>query len=371
MSLSHCLSLSHCMSSLGRKLSPSSMSSPLLFVALVLAGCGGENAPPITDDNNARLRGFLEEPIAEEHRPIDASQQIVVFVHGYAGVIDLSVSTLGSLIQIGEDIEFSGNWCSDGITPYTPDEDDDGILKWLTDDGYQVWLAHYTSNTEFTDSLEINSACIGRQISDIAQYDVDGKVTLISSSLGGVVSRYYLEGAAEDSEEYPYQNDVDRFFTLGSPHKGMPIGLFVDLGLLDCDANDALCDIGVTDLREFNSSRDRAEDVVYNFIGGNASMDNIKGGALAIASILNPLGDNDGLVFTSSALGREASFSDYEISGIYGRFETDETHAPNIGINAYQSPRIDSEGNLTELSTAYSGCIQPQLAGEFEYCSNQ
>ena len=66
MSLSHCLSLYHCMFSLGRKLSPSSMSSPLLFAVLVLAGCGAENAPPITDDNNARLRGFLEEPIAEE-----------------------------------------------------------------------------------------------------------------------------------------------------------------------------------------------------------------------------------------------------------------------------------------------------------------
>ena len=363
--------------------------SLLSFSIINLTGCGGGDlqSNPHTETNqlaesSAPPRSLDIQQASTEDTGTDDTEtqnQVIVFVHGNAGGLPISDissfgSSLGSLGNKDEkdnedENEFFGFWCDEGITPLaTTDVGLSGswLGSWLMDEGYDVWVAHYTSNSETTDSIVNNAACIGQQISDVAKYDADGQVTVIAASLGGLVSRYYLEGEAA---QYPYQNDVERLFTLGTPNKGMPVDLLVSLGLIECDTNPAFCEIRRSHIKKFNQSHERAPGVIYNFIGGAAALENVEGVFSAISAALSVLGTNDGLALTNSALGRRGNIFDYEIQGPLGRFKTDETHGPGIGLNSYFTPRTDSEGNqIAEYSTAYEGCIKPQLAGEFVYC---
>ncbi|MBV1883683.1 MAG: hypothetical protein KUG82_18735 [Pseudomonadales bacterium] len=352
------------------KVNSRSLYLPLILsiTSISLFGCGGSDAPQDDGSSNRNLDKI-------EATPEDRSKQVVVIVHGNAGgmnFITASVSSFGFTFGGSEnDGEFVGHRCSDGIIHYADSEidpDEEGLAQWIADEGYDVWFANYTSNSEVTDPVPINAACLGRQIGEVAQFDEDGKVTIIAGSLGGVVSRYYLEGGAED---YPYQNNVEDLITLGTPHKGMPLDILSALGLLDCDIKPAYCSLSNRNMETFNQSHDRAEGVVYNFIGGATKSEYILEDFTSIARIISILGDNDGLASTSSALGENEGRFDYEIEGRIGRFETDESHAPNIGINSYYVPRVDLEGNQTApFSTSFEDCIKPQLAGEVIYCGN-
>ena len=184
-----------------------------------------------------------------------------------------------------------------------------------------------------------------------------------------MVSRYYLEDAAEN---YPFQDDVEGLVTLGSPHKGMPLDIIVMLGIMNCDIKPAYCALTNRKMKSFNQSHDRADGVIYNFIGGATPSEYLHEDFTNLARIISVLGNNDGLALINSSLGRKANRFGYEIQGTVGRFETDESHAPNIGINSYYVPRVDLEGNQTsEFSTTFSDCIQPLLAGEIVYCENE
>lgn len=142
------------------------------------------------------------------------------------------------------------------------------------------------------------------------------KVILIAHSMGGLVSRAYLESSF-------YRDDVAAVFTLGTPHMGVPVNVLqqwvevVTLGLLTledyCEAQPAVCQFadnetdpgypaGYTGIETFNAVHNqRATGVYYHMHGGDAAFED-RGwfGALTDAIITGP---DDGIVPLDSALG--------------------------------------------------------------------
>lgn len=55
------------------------------------------------------------------------------------------------------------------------------------------------------------------------------QVTLISHSLGGIISRYYLSRAEPDAWGTVYRGNVGRVITIGSPHRGVELARLTDL----------------------------------------------------------------------------------------------------------------------------------------------
>ena len=298
----------------------------------------------------------------------------MVFVHGFRG--------FGDSIQLGgESEDGKGFTCEMGIQqlqldddgkiiniaqvqPFMVDADAQGMPIWLNELGFDVWFAHYTTGVVGTSPMVENSACLAQQIAEVSGYDAEGKVTIIAASLGGLVSRYYLENEAHFQ---PYAENVEKIFTLGSPHKGLPIGILVYFAVqlgLDCSVGQApICDIASSNIRRLNR-KDRAPGVEYYFIGGAAPYSNFnKTKNRWIYYFLRLWGSNDGLVLSRSARGIRTHLFDYKIRGITGRLKTNESHAPDIGLNSYTVTRTDGT-----KSTTYLKCILPVLTGGDPEC---
>lgn len=299
----------------------------------------------------------------------ESKKQVVVLVHGFRGGVGSSSSSngegpLGFSCEMGIQqlrLDENGNIIDKAtVQPYMIDQNDQGIPIWLHNDGFEVWFAHYTTSPDGTPPLPEISACVADQIAQVSGNDVDGKVTMISASLGGIVSRYYLEGEALLQ---PYHGDVEKLFTLGSPHKGMPIDLLVQFGLVNCDVQSPMCQVTNSAMEQFNMGHARAAGVDYYLIGGNAPSSFVNDENQTIYAVLSVLGNNDALVLTRSALGKKAFLLDYQVAGITGRLETDEVHAPDRGVNSYMTPRENGS-----QSRAYVECIHPVLTYGTDAC---
>lgn len=287
---------------------------------------------------------------------IEAQQsqtQVVVLVHGF------------------QPNDNGGTYaCDTGITQYDPAGDPDalgyymlqdgeGIPKWLHEAGFEVWFAHYdTDGPRATGTPEDNAACLADQIAQVRGNDSNGKVVLIGHSLGGIVSRYYLEGEATDR---PFVEDVEILFTLGSPHKGVPITAILQVFGDFCENNPGACALTVDHMKDFNKNHDRAPGVAYYLIGGDAPLSYLKPLNKALSALL--VGDNDGLIKVASALGKRLFPLDYKLDGVTGRLETDEVHAIAHGVNSY--PVLREDGSR---SRAYLECIEPVLTGGTPGC---
>lgn len=112
------------------------------------------------------------------------------------------------------------------------------------------------------------------------------KVILVAHSMGGLVSRAYLESAS-------YRGDVAAVYTLGTPHIGVPVDALstwveiITLGLISldeyCEAQPVVCQFsdnegdnppGFTGIETFNTNHNqRANGVYYHLVGGDINFD--------------------------------------------------------------------------------------------------
>ncbi|MBK6770521.1 MAG: hypothetical protein IPG72_16205 [Ardenticatenales bacterium] len=187
-----------------------------------------------------------------------------------------------------------------------PKSDEFGfVAKAFADAGYDVWFAYYTTSYLSTPSLEVNARCLHNQIAYILKRLDATRVTLVAHSMGGLVSRAYIEGS-----EFERPMDVERLITLGTPHKGIPNfildGLVVFLkgsfwflpnfATKDCTS---LATYGPCQMREsyvthfFNKSHSPRTDLRYDLVGGDAD-EPVSKAAFSGAQ-------NDGLVSVESA----------------------------------------------------------------------
>jgi len=267
---------------------------------------------------------------------------VVVLVHGWMG--------LGTQV-----------YCSEWITLYPDNQNFDGengdtlgdLPDWLNSQGFEVWSAHLTTGPDQTDSLRSNALCLRDQIAQVRSRAPDGKVIVIAHSMGGLVSRAYIE----DNELY--QNDVKTLITLGSPHQGVPVPWWDAVKRLmgffkgwNCDNQAAVCEF-TAGIDQFNQQHSiRRPGVEYYTVSGDLSFFD----ATWLSRLLSAAipGADDGGVPQTSGNG---------LSGSHQTLATNEAHIKDFGLFSYFGP---PPGDL--YSFAYADCIQPVLAGNPDGC---
>ena len=141
----------------------------------------------------------------------------------------------------------------EGSGPYVPNA--------LVQAGYHVEFARLETSAFYTPPIDFNVQHVMDAIQKAKDATGQPKVILIAHSMGGLVSRHYIESPS-------YRGDVLKLFTFGSPHSGTPLAVF---GLRPGGP-------GITDMSEvgtylFNLMHNRRDGVEYHLIGGDAPMD--------------------------------------------------------------------------------------------------
>ncbi|MBI3240823.1 MAG: carboxypeptidase regulatory-like domain-containing protein [Chloroflexi bacterium] len=225
---------------------------------------------------------------------------VVVLVHGWHGHLKISPDNYDRCLRgdgtyyepyrVTDNNLGDQNWPSDN--QYGTIRNDFGAFPdFLRADGYDVWIAHVSTGHNWTPFISINAVCLQNQLTFIHNnFGVD-EFTLIAHSMGGLVSRAYIESF----ELYPRDPFVvSRLITLGAPHAGTPFGEFY------CTAGtkqDAACEFGIFSIFEFNDTyKFRDLFVQYNFIAGNSN-------PIETIGLYLTEGPHDGAVGAQSAIG--------------------------------------------------------------------
>ena len=227
--------------------------------------------------------------------------------------------------------------------------------------GYLPVEAKIETSPAYTPPLRTNALNVRTAIDTALSTSGQPSVILFGHSMGGLVSRRYLESDF-------YRGDVSQLFTFGSPHRGIPY-----LAVLACTANQpAVCNMSKPSMMVFNVIYGQRYGVAYHNIGGNAPMSRphqicfrifrrricigsimlpdftYRNGAGWLAGLAIP-GPDDGLVQTYSSTGAP---------GIVDRFQTREVHiATGLGSRDYY--RWDWSQNLSQ--DTYWNCLHPLL----------
>ena len=229
-----------------------------------------------------------------------------------------------------------------------------------------VFYARLVSSQCYTASLEDNVPYLVQAIDEAQEATGHSKVILVTHSMGGLVSRAYIESSQ-------YRDDVEALFTLGSPHHGVPHDLLTftangftalgdlifDWGTFCEDRQPGMCDFSILGMAIFNDDHALNQDVKYYFLTGDAPTfsRNPIGLATDVLFLLQP---NDGIVGLNSGIGGALTVNP---NVQFNRHTNDENH--NIfGIGAlydwpYFGPRWDL---LTSTdSKTYTECLKPVL----------
>jgi len=148
-------------------------------------------------------------------------------------------------------------------------------------------------------------------------------VTLIAHSLGGIVSRYYLESDL-------FGGDVDQFISYGSPHLGLPNEFAFVLALLNPNLAASLSEAAAlhpglfgalpAGMRHWNDTHKPRASVGYSLIGGRPG---------TFPSSYFIWGHDDGVIAFDSATGR--SSDTFPAGGNLRRWAVDDGHANILG----------------------------------------
>jgi len=217
-----------------------------------------------------------------------------------------------------------------GFPPWGPCDwpDPSSNFKLMYDDlkaaGYYVAYAYLETSPCYTPPLVENVPRLRQAIALAKAATNQEKVILIAHSMGGVVSRAYIEGP-------DYDGDVAALFTFGSPHLGVPVDVFVflanglSLGEYCRDYQPATCDLSILGMALFNEDHPtRATGVTYHVISGDAPFLSRSAFGMALDVIIR--GPDDALIPTGSGTG---------LSGTLDRWETDEVHSKGCGSRSY------------------------------------
>jgi pimeloyl-ACP methyl ester carboxylesterase len=204
-----------------------------------------------------------------------------------------------------------------------PDTYFESVDQELRAPGYYTAYAQLETSACYTPPLLDNVPRLRNAILQAKNATNQPKVILIAHSMGGLVSRAYIEGP-------DYAGDVAALFTFGSPHRGISPDLLTFLVLFAngaslgyyCEHNQpAVCDFSALGMTLFNNSHSpRTTEVKYHFISGNAPYlsRNLLGKTMDVV-ISGILGPDDGITPTDSGLG-------VGLLGTFDRLETDENH---------------------------------------------
>jgi pimeloyl-ACP methyl ester carboxylesterase len=297
----------------------------------------------VSGDTNNSWDVFVRDQNTSPPQPL---KRVVVLVHGWQGLMP---SASGYTYQ-----------CDDWIRQYSPPEEpsDDtefGRLAWrLAQDGYIVYLARWTTGWRSTMTVQKAARfCLAPQIQEvIEQQSYVGnpitKVTLVAHSMGGLVSRAYIEDPGV------YQQNVDQLITFGTPHAGV-VGLMhlltLTLSRLEtptCSDDPGFCQLAADFvIKQFNTHYQPNATVRYDFVGGNAT--DLWNGDNAFANFMAATeGGNDGIVGRNSATGFTRFGQRTVYGSCVGRWYTGDAHSP--GVDSPQHPAyVNSDDSIAKL----------------------
>jgi len=273
-----------------------------------------------------------------------SGKPVIVFVHGWNGFPP----------------QFSGCDASYKFRR-TDDQFSDSYFKNIDDyfkQDYAVFYAHLISWPCWTPTINENVQYLREAIEDAKNKTGRSKVTLIAHSMGGIISRAYVEGP-----NYRNREDVEQLFTLGSFHQGVPVekmleGLlgpvygFLGLGAYCLQYQPAVCDFSINGMSYFNQKYSmRAPSVIYHMISGDAPF--FARNALGKVMALKIPGADDGIVPTVSGVNLQQTSGPNQSRVDY--ITTDEVHHTVFGNNSYFTR------TLTNGSQSYFDCLNPIL----------
>jgi alpha-tubulin suppressor-like RCC1 family protein/pimeloyl-ACP methyl ester carboxylesterase len=263
---------------------------------------------------------------------------------------------------------FSGNpdYCSalpDHAEPghIPPSADGWGVfVPNLLNDNWDVWIAHLNAAPGVTPSMEENAFCLKIQLDNLTKQGI-GNIVLIGHSMGGLVSRAYIE----NTTPYFYTGNVSKLITLGSPHTGTTGGiLFCRPGI-----DDAACQFATNKIDNFNQSYStRASNVAYRLLGGNLTQG-------ILASILKQFdGDNDGAVGVYSGMGKRYTPRPFQPPLIETVIDGPDVTRYAIGADhgdyqGYPNYFHQAKNNNATLTETYR-CVQQLLGISTQGCPN-
>lgn len=147
----------------------------------------------------------LKPPYDENGEKIDPSKEPLVLVHGHGGT--------------------DGYW----------DSGDPAIPPQLIADGYDVWQFYYPG----TENIQFSAGLLNDALDWVLQYYPEGtKVDLVSHSMGGMVTRayiqdmaimgdpevywpFYIDGSESETYDYSLSNNVKKSVVIGTPNHGV------------------------------------------------------------------------------------------------------------------------------------------------------
>lgn len=245
----------------------------ILLVANVAGANAQDREPPILANGAMSLVQQVGENLPGTH-----AKPPIVMVHGWQG------ANIGLECQRHDLAYVDNNW----------DRLDEGFEAL----GFHVELARLYSggamsaggpgdpNWHCTPPVEENVPNLIEAIDLAIAATGQPKVILVGHSMGGLVSRGYLEGA-------DYRGDVAAVYTLGTPHIGVPVDALstwveiITLGLISldeyCEAQPVVCQFsdnesdnppGFTGIETFNANHSqRADGVYYHMLSGDINFD--------------------------------------------------------------------------------------------------
>lgn len=289
--------------------------------------------------SNARLLlgGSARHP---RWQPEPKPDKVAVFVHGWQG---------------GD-----GYHCDDRIQgPFdrrNPPQIEEfkNVAATLIEAGYTIYFARWTTYNRYAIRAQAAAFCLREQLEQVREDTEVGRVTLIAHSMGGLVSRAYLEKAGL------YQHDVDRLITFGTPHDGINLVMLVKLGLLPgsvlyCPNNPGLCQLGRDGVTAFNVFHRPSGAIPYDLIGGDG---------MPFLYPLNAIeGDNDGIVGTLSALAlRDIGLLLPDLPVLHGsflhRWRTNSSHTGHF----HGAPLFGNQEYFADPTSV--SCIRALLLGD-------
>jgi N-acetylneuraminic acid mutarotase/pimeloyl-ACP methyl ester carboxylesterase len=313
----------------------------------------------------------------------------VLLVHGLqltAFKIDDTWGTMAKYLT-GDDISYDQLVCNEynEYGPFGPDY----CMKYLEGNGFTVYLSCYTHDTSSGTKQDIRlyAQNLSQEIQLIKETEDVSKVDIVAHSMGGLVSRTYIENADLLNNPYAveYQHDVRKLIMLGTPNHGTYLAeLFSDIpGLSEWDSAKQISPANSEFLLPLNTgTTGESEGVEYSAIAGNLygcdhiNLDCLKhpsgGKGCTLAPIIcKKTGEaNDYMVTVNSVKLPELRwFEEYQLD--HGQLahatgpvvqymldmstiaDTDPIQAPNLDTAQLCSPgelrAYDSQGRVTGL----------------------
>lgn len=246
--------------------------------------------------------------------------RVAVLVHGFQGFWPWS----------------RGFRCSDGLVAFDEAGAPSGrspraesefgrLAQALAGRGFDVYFARWTSNGSQTVSLREAGECLAEQVAEARRRAATRagvpsvpQVTLVAHSMGGLVSRSYVEGSG-----FASRGDVDHLITFGTPHLGVAPDILLRMlaalnpasiagGFLPCATSPGTCELSYDAVAAFNRSHGPRREVAYDVVAGDKAI-------YPFSWFIS--GSDDGLVESASAAGLSAA-----------RWRVNDSHAALSGL---------------------------------------